>query len=57
LTFGAPPFSTNFVGDIDMWSQQMFGAINSELRKMNYLDSLEFIRGAKSIISNSVFIT
>ena len=57
LTFGAPPFSTNFAGDISMWGEQLFGAINSELRKMNYLDDLEIIKGAKSITSNSVFIT
>ena len=57
LTFGAPPFSANFVGDIGMWSEQIFGAINSELRKMNYIDSFELFKGAKSITSNSVFIT
>ena len=57
LTFGSPIFVQNFMGDLGMWSEQMFGAINSDLRKMNYLDSMEWIRGAKSIVSNSVFIT
>jgi len=57
LSWGSPPFSTNWVGDLDMWAESLFGAINSELRKMNYLDSLKVIKGAKSIISNSVFVT
>ena len=57
LTFGSPVVVKNFMGDLGMWSEQMFGAINSDLRKMNYLDSMEWIRGAKSIVSNSVFIT
>jgi hypothetical protein len=57
LTFGAPPFSTNFVGNLEMWSESMFGAINSELRKINSIDSFEIMKGAKSITSNSVFIT
>ena len=57
LTFGSPPFSTNFVGNIGQWTEQIFGSINSELRKMNYLDDLEILKGAKSILSNSVFIT
>ncbi len=57
LTFGSPPFSTNFAGNIGQWTEQIFGSINSELRKMNYLDDLEILKGAKSIVSNSVFIT
>tara|TARA_B100000963_G_scaffold361606_1_gene398066 strand:- start:5928 stop:6878 length:951 start_codon:yes stop_codon:yes gene_type:complete len=57
LTFGSPVFIRNFVGDLAMWAEQLFGAINSKLRKINYLDDLEFIRGAKTITSNSVFIT
>ena len=57
LTFGAPPFSTNFVGDMTMWTEQLFGSINSELRKLSSLNSLEFIKGQNSIVSNSVFIS
>ena len=54
---GAPPFSNHLKEDIELWVQQIFGGINSKLRKMNYLDSAEWIRGAKTITSNSVFIT
>jgi hypothetical protein len=57
LTAGAPPFSANFAGDMTMWTEQLFGTINSELRKINHLNSLEFIKGSKSVVSNSVFIT
>tara|TARA_R100000406_G_scaffold76512_1_gene57023 strand:+ start:431 stop:1387 length:957 start_codon:yes stop_codon:yes gene_type:complete len=57
LTFGSPPFSSNFIGNVEMWTETVFGAINSELRKMNSLDDFEIIKGAKSITSNSVFIT
>jgi len=57
LTFGAPPFSSNFLGDLNMWTEQIFGSINSELRKMQSLNSLEVIGGANSIVSNSVFIS
>jgi hypothetical protein len=57
LTFGSPTFTMNFMGDLAMWAEQLFGAINSDLRKMNYLDDMEFIKGAKSVVSNSVFIT
>ena len=57
LTFGNPVFIRNFMGDLVMWAEQLFGAINSDLRKMNYLDDMEFIKGAKSVVSNSVFIT
>ena len=57
LTAGAPPFSANFAGDITVWTEQLFGTINSELRKINHLNSLEFIKGRKSVVSNSVFIT
>jgi len=57
ITQGASPYSTNLKEEIEIWVSQIFGGINSELRKMNYFDGLGFIKSAKSIISNSVFIT
>jgi hypothetical protein len=51
------PFAKNFAGDIELFTESITGAINSEIRKINFLDSFEVIKGAKSILSNSVFIT
>ena len=57
ISQGASPFSTNFKEDIEVWVEQLFGSINSELRKMNSLNSLEFIQGSNSIVSKYVFVS
>ena len=57
LTFGSPPYSTNIVKDIEKWVQQLFGNINSELRRLDALNGLELLKGAGSITSSHVFVS
>ena len=57
LTFGAPPYSTNIKQNIEKWVEQLFGNINSELRRLNALNGLGIIDGAESIVSTSVYVS
>ena len=57
LTFGAPPYSSNIKVNIEKWVEQLFGNINSELRRLNALNGLGIIDGADSIVSKSVYVS
>ena len=57
ITQGSSPFSTNLKEDIEIWVEQIFGDINSELRRLNSLNGLEIIGGADSIVSSNVFVS
>lgn len=57
LTQGASPFSSNLKVNIEKWVDQLLSDINSELRRMDALNSLDIIDGKSGIVSKSVFIT
>ena len=57
LTLGAPPYSTNLAKDIEKWVEQLFGNINSEIRRLDALNGLELLKGASSVVSSHVFVS
>ncbi len=57
LTLGNPYFLSQVPLNTNLWTNSMFSSINVELRKLNSLNSLGFIQGAGSVVSNSVFLS
>jgi hypothetical protein len=57
LTSGVGPFSANMLDNIGEYMNNIIAMMNSEIRAMTDLDSLEFIGGKRSILSKSVFVS
>jgi|GEM_PF-2179644 len=54
---GGGVYINHTIQNIEKWVNQVFGSINSELRKLNSLNSLSIIKGSGSITSDYVFVT
>ena len=54
---GGGLYTRHAVQNIEKWVNQLYGSINSELRRLNALNSLRIIKGSNSITSDYVFVT